>query len=81
MLNDTFIYAEAGYQLALGQVPGRDATSALGVFAYLPHALAFQLTHDVVRAIPLSFAIFGAIVLALGCVLALTRPCCTRSTS
>jgi hypothetical protein len=73
MLNDAFIYAEAGYRLASGQVPGRDATNALGVFAYLPHALAFRLTHDVVRAIPLSFAIFGAIVLAFGCVLAVTR--------
>jgi hypothetical protein len=73
MLNDTFIYAEAGYRLALGQVTGRDTTSALGVLAYLPHALAFQLTHDVVRAIPLSFVILGAIVLIFSSVIAMTR--------
>jgi hypothetical protein len=73
LLNDTFIYAEAGYRLAFGQVPGLGATSALGLFAYAPYALAFRLLHDAAEAVPVSFAIFGGIVLVLASIIALTR--------
>ncbi len=73
LLNDTFIYAEAGYRLALGQVPGLGATSALGIFTFAPYAIAFHLIHNAAEAIPLSFVIFGGIVFALASVIALTR--------
>lgn len=73
LLNDTFIYTETGYRLALGQVPGLDITHALGVFTYAPYAFAYHLTGDAIEAIPESFVIFGGIVLTLAAVIAFTR--------
>src|SRR6201997_610903 len=57
-LNDAFIYADAGYRLTFGQAPGLATTSALGVFAFIPYAVAFHFSHDAIEAIPFSFAIF-----------------------
>jgi hypothetical protein len=73
LLNDTFIYSEAGYRLASGQLPGLGSTSALGIFTFTPYALAFRVFGDAVQAIPQSFAIFAGILVLLGAVIALTR--------
>ena len=73
LLNDTFIYAETGYRLAFGQVPGLDATNAVGFFTFVPYALAFRLLHNAAQAISLSFVIFAVIVFALAAVIALGR--------
>jgi hypothetical protein len=73
MLNDVLTATEAAYRVSLGQMPGRDFTSALGVFAYLPHALAYRMSGDLVAAVPVSFAIYGAIALGLSAYIATTR--------
>ena len=73
LLNDAVIYIEAGYRVALGQLPGLAFTNAVGVFGFVPYAIAFHLVHDSVEAIPLSFAIFGGIVFVLASLIALTR--------
>jgi hypothetical protein len=72
-LNDAFIYVDAGYRLTFGQAPGLATTSALGVFAFIPYALAFHFSGNAIEAIPLSFVIFGGVVFGLASIIALTR--------
>lgn len=73
MLNDTLLYTESGYRLAHGQIPGIDFSSALGLFAYLPHAVAYRLTGDLVQAIPIASVMLAAMVFAIAVYFALTR--------
>lgn len=73
MLNDTLLYTESGYRLAHGHIPGIHFSSALGIFAYLPHAIAYRLTGDVVQAIPIASVMLAAIVFAIAVYFALTR--------
>jgi len=72
-LDDTLLYTESGYRLAHGQVPGIHFSSSLGVFAFLPHAIAYRLTGDLVQAIPVSSVMLAAIVFAIAVYFALTR--------
>ncbi|MGZ8884869.1 MAG: hypothetical protein ACXW0U_08180 [Halobacteriota archaeon] len=73
MLNDTLLYTESGYRLAHGQVPGIHFSSGLGVFAFLPHAVAYRLTGDLVQAIPVSSVMLAIMVFAIAVYFALTR--------
>jgi hypothetical protein len=73
MLNDTLLYTESGYRLAHGQVPSIDFSSALGIFAFLPHAIAYRLTGDLVQAIPIASVMLAAVVFAIAVYFALTR--------
>jgi hypothetical protein len=72
-LNDTLLYTESGYRLAHGQIPGIHFSSNLGVFAFLPHAIAYRLTGDLVQAIPIASVMLAALVFAIAVYFALTR--------
>jgi hypothetical protein len=73
MLDDTLLYTESGYRVASGQLPGIHFTSAHGVLWYLPLAMAFRLTGDLVRSVPISFVVFAGIIFVLAVYLAWTR--------
>jgi len=73
MLNDTLLYTESGYRVAHGQMPGIDFTSAHGVLWYVPLSIAYWLTGDLVRSVPIAFVIFAAIVFILAVYIAVTR--------
>jgi len=73
MLDDTLIYTEAGYRVAHGQLPGRDFTSGLGVLSYLPLAIAFHFTGDLVQSIPIAFVGVASVVCGFAAYIAWTR--------
>ncbi len=73
MLNDTLLYTESGYRMAQGQMPGIHFTSSLGIFAFLPHAIAYRLTGDLIQSIPISSVMFAAVVFTITAYFALTR--------
>src|SRR5262245_10597048 len=58
MLNDTLLVTETGYRIAHGQCPGIDFTSTPGALWFLPHAIAFIVTGDLVRSVPIAFVVF-----------------------
>jgi len=73
MLSDTLLYTESGYRLAHGQLPGINFTSAFGALCYVPLAIVFRLSGDLVAAIPISFVIFAGTVFCLSVYIAWTR--------
>jgi hypothetical protein len=73
MLNDTLLFTEAGYRVAHGQLPGIDFTNAYSALWYLPHAIAYKLTGDLVWSVPIAFCIFAAAVFILAAYIAWTR--------
>jgi hypothetical protein len=73
MLNDTLLYTESAYRVANGQLPGINFTSAHGVLWYLPLAIAYMVTGDLVASIPISFVVFASVVFVLTAYIAWTR--------
>jgi len=73
VLDDTLLYTESGYRLVHGQLPGIDYSSSLGIFAFLPHAIAYRLTGDLFQAIPIASVMLAAVVFAIAVYFAITR--------
>lgn len=73
MLNDVLTASESAYRVAHGHLPGRDFTSAIGVLAYLPQAIAYRATGDLMHAMAIGFVVFAALATLLAGYIAWTR--------
>jgi hypothetical protein len=74
ILSDTLLYTESAYREAHGQWPGLNFLGGgAGPLWWLPLALTYKLTGDLVASIPISFVVFAGAVFILSAYIAWTR--------
>jgi len=74
ILSDTLLYTESAYREAHGQWPGLNFLGGgAGALWWLPLALTYKLTGDLVASIPISFVAFASAVFVLSAYIAWTR--------
>ena len=74
ILSDTLLYTESAYREAHGQWPGLDFLGGgAGALWWLPLALIYKLTGDLVASTPISFVVFAGAVFILSAYIAWTR--------
>ena len=74
ILSDTLLYTETAYREAQGQWPSLNfLAGGAGALWWLPLALTYKLTGDLVASVPISFVIFASAAFILSAYIAWTR--------
>ncbi len=73
MLNDFLLLTEIAFRVAHGEVSGVQFTNPIGIFAFAPQALVYNLTGDMVIAVLASHVFYAWIVLLFTLYISATR--------